>query len=175
VEVLALIAEQDAAIFHMADDAGALPLHECCRGVVDDFNVRFLVEQGGVGTLAARIKSRSVATPSFVWIYISVAPCNTIHDPVFLWIGGGADECRAIFIHDCGLRIIYSFYMCVIRTGPDESWFSFSNLIMIRSAHLLLMDFMVTNRTVRLASNPTTQAKIQTAVHDSIAHIPALW
>ena len=54
VEVLALIAEQDAATLHLADSTGALPLHECCRGAVDDSSVRFLVEHGGVGTLAAR-------------------------------------------------------------------------------------------------------------------------
>jgi ankyrin repeat protein len=54
VEVLALMAEQDAATLHMADYTGALPLHECCCGAVDDSSVRFLVEHGGVGTLAAR-------------------------------------------------------------------------------------------------------------------------
>ena len=54
VEVLALIAEQDATTLHMADYIGALPLHECCSDAEDDSSVRFLVEQGGVGTLAAR-------------------------------------------------------------------------------------------------------------------------
>jgi ankyrin repeat protein len=54
VEVLARIAEQDAATLHTADDAGNLPLHECCFGAVDSLSVRFLVENGGVGTLAAR-------------------------------------------------------------------------------------------------------------------------
>jgi hypothetical protein len=38
----------------VADSTGALPLHECCGGAVDDSSVRFLVEHGGVGTLAAR-------------------------------------------------------------------------------------------------------------------------
>ena len=52
VEVLALIVEHDAATLHMADFTGALPLHECCCGFVDDSSVRFLVEHGGVGTLA---------------------------------------------------------------------------------------------------------------------------
>jgi ankyrin repeat protein len=54
VEVLALIMELDPTTLHVADHAGALPLHECCCGVVDDSSVRCLVEQGGVGTLAAR-------------------------------------------------------------------------------------------------------------------------
>ena len=54
VEVLALILEKDAATLHVADDTGALPLLECCRGAVDNSCVRFLVEHGGVDTLAAR-------------------------------------------------------------------------------------------------------------------------
>ena len=56
VEILVLIVEIDAPMLHIADHAGALPLHECCRGVVDDFSVRYLVDQGGAGTLAARTR-----------------------------------------------------------------------------------------------------------------------
>ena len=56
VEVLSMLVEIDPATLHIADHAGALPLHECCCGVVDDLSVRFLVEQGGVGTLAARTR-----------------------------------------------------------------------------------------------------------------------
>ena len=33
---------------------GALPLHDCRCGAVDDSSVRFLVEHGGIGTLSAR-------------------------------------------------------------------------------------------------------------------------
>ena len=45
VEVLSMLVELDAATLHIADHAGALPLHECCCGyVVDDSSVRFLVE-----------------------------------------------------------------------------------------------------------------------------------
>ena len=54
VEVLDLLLEDDAATLHIADYSGALPLHECCRENVEYGRVRFLVEQGGVGTLAAR-------------------------------------------------------------------------------------------------------------------------
>ena len=61
VEVLALLVEHDTATLQMADDTGALPLHECCCGAVDDSSVRFLAEQGGVGTLAAR--NRNGAMP----------------------------------------------------------------------------------------------------------------
>ena len=54
VKVLSMLVEMDPATLQIADYAGALPLHECCSGEVDDSSVRFLVEQGGVGTLAAR-------------------------------------------------------------------------------------------------------------------------
>ena len=54
VEVLALILEHDPTTLHIADSNGNLPLHECCCGDVVDSSVRFIVEQGGVGTLAAR-------------------------------------------------------------------------------------------------------------------------
>jgi ankyrin repeat protein len=64
VEVLVLIAEQDAATLQIADYTGALPLHDCCCGAVDDSSVRFLLEHGGVGTLAAR--NRDGAMPIHV-------------------------------------------------------------------------------------------------------------
>ena len=64
MEVLSMLVESDAATLHIADHAGALPLHECCCGVVDDSSVRFLVERGGVGTLAAR--NRESALPLHV-------------------------------------------------------------------------------------------------------------
>jgi ankyrin repeat protein len=54
VEVLALICDLDPATLQIADYSGALPLHECCLENVDYASVRFLVEQGGVGTVAAR-------------------------------------------------------------------------------------------------------------------------
>ena len=59
VEVLAMLIEIDAATLHIADHTGALPMHKCCCGVVDDSSVRFLVEQGGVGTLSARRREGS--------------------------------------------------------------------------------------------------------------------
>jgi ankyrin repeat protein len=61
VEVLSLIAEQDAATLQMADYMGASPLHELCCGAVDDSSVRCLVEHGGVGTLAARNRDGAMA------------------------------------------------------------------------------------------------------------------
>ena len=64
VEVLAWVVEHDAATLHMTDNTGALPLHCGCCGAVDDSNVRFLFEQGGVGTLAAR--NRQGALPLHV-------------------------------------------------------------------------------------------------------------
>jgi ankyrin repeat protein len=54
VKVLALILEHDTATLQMVDANGALPIHDCCCGAVDDSSVRFLVRQGGVSTLAAR-------------------------------------------------------------------------------------------------------------------------
>jgi ankyrin repeat protein len=54
VEVLALILELDPATLQIADRSGALPLHECCRENAEYASVRCIVEQGGVGTLAAR-------------------------------------------------------------------------------------------------------------------------
>ena len=61
MEVLALLLEHDATTLHMANDTGALPLHKCCCGAVDDSSVRYLVEQGGVGTLSARNQEGSMA------------------------------------------------------------------------------------------------------------------
>ena len=53
-EVLAMLVAVDPATLQIADYTGALPMHECCRESVDCTSVRYLVEQGGVGTLAAR-------------------------------------------------------------------------------------------------------------------------
>jgi ankyrin repeat protein len=54
VEILSVLVNLDLATLQMADDHGNLPMHECCFGAVDHSSVRYLVEQGGVGTLAAR-------------------------------------------------------------------------------------------------------------------------
>ena len=58
VEVLTLLVEMDPVTLHIADLTGSLPLHLlCCNSgttPTDDASVRFLVEQGGVGTLTAR-------------------------------------------------------------------------------------------------------------------------
>jgi ankyrin repeat protein len=54
VEVLAMLVELDPTTLQLADGSGNLPLHECCRGIVNYSSVRYLLEQGGVGTLAAR-------------------------------------------------------------------------------------------------------------------------
>ena len=54
VEVLSGLLELDSATLQIADFSGALPIHECCSGVVELSCLRYLVEQGGVGTLSAR-------------------------------------------------------------------------------------------------------------------------
>ena len=56
VEVLALIVQHDTATLQMADHKGELPIHSLCSSgmPVEHANVRFLVEHGGVNTLAAR-------------------------------------------------------------------------------------------------------------------------
>ena len=67
VEVLALILELGADVLHMTDlSTGALPIHYVCGATpaVDYASVRYLVEHGGVGTLAAR--NRQGALPLHV-------------------------------------------------------------------------------------------------------------
>ena len=54
VEVLTALVDLDPATLQIADYSGNLPIHECCFGAVDHSSVQYLVEQGGVGTLAAR-------------------------------------------------------------------------------------------------------------------------
>ena len=63
VEVLAALVNRDSATLHMADHAGALPLHEYCCGYTTSVctsALRYLVERGGVGTLAARNREGAV-------------------------------------------------------------------------------------------------------------------
>ena len=58
VEVLSMLVEMDPATLQIADHhSGSLPIHLlCCSGTTpaEYCSVRYLVEQGGVGTLAAR-------------------------------------------------------------------------------------------------------------------------
>ena len=54
MEVLTELVDLDAATLQIADHSGNLPLHDCCCGAVNHSSVRYVVEQGGVGTLAAR-------------------------------------------------------------------------------------------------------------------------
>ena len=54
LEVLSALVDLDSATLQIADYSGNLPLHDCCFGAVDHSSVQYLVEQGGVGTLAAR-------------------------------------------------------------------------------------------------------------------------
>ena len=56
VEVLSVLTEMDATTLQLADDSGALPIHSlfCSRYPTEYASVRYLVEHGGVGTLAAR-------------------------------------------------------------------------------------------------------------------------
>jgi ankyrin repeat protein len=68
VDVLVTLVERDPATLCMADHAGALPLHEYChrfRDTHDDASaLRWLVDRGGVGTLAVR--NRDGALPLHV-------------------------------------------------------------------------------------------------------------
>ena len=66
VEVLSLLSEIDPMTLQIADDSGALPMHSLCGSLApaEYACVRFLVEQGGVGTLAAR--NRDGALPLHV-------------------------------------------------------------------------------------------------------------
>ena len=75
VEVLAMIAELDPATLQIADHSGALPIHLLfCRGFssIEYASVRYLVEQGGVGTLAAR--NRDGAMPLHVLCGSTIDP-----------------------------------------------------------------------------------------------------
>ena len=69
VEVLATLVERDTATLLMADYTGELPVHDCCRcyrGATHCVNaLQYLVDCGGVGTLAAR--NRDGALPLHVW------------------------------------------------------------------------------------------------------------
>ena len=66
VEVLSMLTETDPTTLQIADYSGALPIHSlCCSDHPTEYaSVRFLVEQGGVGTLAAR--NRDGAMPLHV-------------------------------------------------------------------------------------------------------------
>ena len=68
VEVLTALVERDPATLHVADRAGCLALHECCCRFRDTMEwtsaLRFFVDRGGVGTLAAR--NRDGALPLHV-------------------------------------------------------------------------------------------------------------
>ena len=66
VEVLSMLTELDPTTLQIADDSGALPMHSLfCSGSPTEYaSVQYLVEQGGVGTLAAR--NRDGALPLHV-------------------------------------------------------------------------------------------------------------
>ena len=55
-EVLLILVEMDPTTLQLADKSGALPIHTLCgsRAPTEYASVHFLVELGGVGTLAAR-------------------------------------------------------------------------------------------------------------------------
>jgi ankyrin repeat protein len=57
VQVLFILVEMDPATLRIADHTGSLPIHMlCCSGTTptDYVSLRYLVDQGGVGTLTAR-------------------------------------------------------------------------------------------------------------------------
>jgi ankyrin repeat protein len=55
VEILSMLTEMDPTTLQIADHTGALPIHSLCGSgsPTEDASVQYLVEQGGVGTLAA--------------------------------------------------------------------------------------------------------------------------
>ena len=122
VEVLALMAEQDVATLQMADDTGALPIHACCFGLVDDSNVRFLVEHGGVGTLAAR--NRDGALPLHLLCGSTYPPLRTVQYMIQSFSGSVAAQTNTgqypFMIAACesstaSLSVVYE----LVRTNPD--------------------------------------------------------
>ena len=56
VDILSVLVERDSATLHIADNTGALPIHLLCgNGATAEYaSIRYLIEQGGVGTLTAR-------------------------------------------------------------------------------------------------------------------------
>ena len=122
VEFLARIAEQDAATLHMADYTGALPLHECCCGAVDDSSVRFLVEHGGVGTLSAR--NQEGALPLHLLCGSTNPSLRTVKYLIQFFSGSVAAQTNAgqypFMIAACesstaSLSVVYE----LVRTNPD--------------------------------------------------------
>jgi hypothetical protein len=69
VEFLSMLVEMDPATLQIADRTGSLPIHLlCCRGTAatEYASVQYLVEQGGVGTLAARNHNGALPLHSLV-------------------------------------------------------------------------------------------------------------
>ena len=56
VEILSMLTEMDPTTLQIADHTGALPIHSLCDSgsPTEHASLRYIVEQGGVGTLAAR-------------------------------------------------------------------------------------------------------------------------
>ena len=122
VDVLSMLIEIDPATLHNADHAGALPLHECCRGVVDASSVRCLIEQGGVGTLAAR--TREGALPLHVLCGSTNASLRTVQYMVQSFPGSVTARTNAgqypFMIAACesstaSLSVVYE----LVRANPD--------------------------------------------------------
>jgi ankyrin repeat protein len=122
VEVLALIAEQDAATLQMADYMGTLPLHDLCCGAIDDSSVRCLVEHGGVGTLAAR--NRDGALPLHLLCGSQNPTLRTVQYMVQSFAGSLATRTNAdqypFMIAACdsstaSLSVVYE----LVRVNPD--------------------------------------------------------
>ena len=66
VAFISILAETEPTTLHFADYSGSLPIHSLCEGgkPAENGSVQYLVEQGGVGTLAAR--NRDGALPLHV-------------------------------------------------------------------------------------------------------------
>ena len=128
-EILSVLLDLDSATLHVADHSGNLPLHECCcccfggaAGVVDSVSVRYLVEQGGVGTLAAR--NHQGALPLHVLCQSTNPSCRTVQFMIDSYSGSVAARTSVgeypFMIAACdkasaSLSVLYE----LVRANPD--------------------------------------------------------
>ena len=103
----------------LADYSGALLIHLLHHGAnfAEYASVRYLVEQGGVGTLAAR--NRDGALPLHVLCGSTSPSLRTVQ--YLIQSCSGSLAARTKNGHDCCMPIIYGFFECGIRTVPGES------------------------------------------------------
>ena len=124
VELLSVLAEMDATTLQLADDSGALPIHSlfCSRYPTEYASVRYLVEHGGVGTLAAR--NRDGAMPLHVLCGYTNPSLRIVQYLIQSFPGSVAARTNngryPFMIAACAsstasLRVVYE----LVRTNPD--------------------------------------------------------